>query len=123
MPPLEEPKKNFQSCFFGKLQKKSYPPSTNSSATKPLELVYGDIYETITPSTLRGSRYYLLLIEDFFILTWIDMLKSKSNAFQSFKNFKKLIEKDKETKIKCFKKNHCGELMFEEFISFVMSKV
>ena len=93
MPPLEEPMEVCQSCVDGKHHRNSFPSSINFKATKPLELVYGDIRGPITPSTLGGSRYFLLLIDDYSRLIWVSMLKKKSEAFQASRSSKNLLRR------------------------------
>ena len=63
--PLEEDMEACWSCIAGKQRMNSFPSSVNFRATKPLKLVYGDIFGPITPSTLEGSSYFLLLIDDY----------------------------------------------------------
>ena len=65
IPPLQEDMEVCWSCIAGKQRKNSFPSSVNFRAHKPLKLVYVDIFGPITPSTLEGSRYFLLLIDDY----------------------------------------------------------
>ena len=118
MPSLQEPMQVCRSCISRKHQRSFFPSSSRYRSTKHRELVYGDICGPITPSTLGGSRYFFLLIDDYSRLIWVSMLKNKSEAFQVFKNFKELEEKEKETKIKCFRTDRGGEFMSEEFVNF-----
>ena len=50
----------------------------------PLELVHGDICISISPATLGGSMYFLLLVDDYSRVMWVAMIKNKSESFQAF---------------------------------------
>ena len=69
------------------------------------------------PSTLGGS-WSFLRIDDFSRLIWVSILKSMSKVFQALKRFKELVERDKETNIKCFWIDRSSEFMYEENMKF-----
>jgi hypothetical protein len=39
-----------------------------------------------------GEHYFMLVIDDLSILTWVAFLRKKSDAFEKFKRFKALAE-------------------------------
>lgn len=57
----------------------------------------------------------MLLIDDFTRMTWVCLLKKKSEAFRYFKIFKELVENETEQKIKCLRSNNGGEFTSKEF--------
>ena len=63
------PSQLYRNCVSEKHHRTPYP-----QATEPLELIYADICGPISPPTLGGSQYFLI-IDDFFILTWVAMLQ------------------------------------------------
>ena len=46
--------------------------------------------------------YFLLLVDDFTYLVLILKLKGKIEAFNAFKKFRILVEKESKEKLKCF---------------------
>ena len=74
LPPISIPNKLCRNCIAGKHHRTSFPKNSAFRATEPLELIHMDIYGPISPSTLGGSRYFLLIIDDFFRLIWVAML-------------------------------------------------
>ena len=98
------------------------PFSKTSSfrATEPLELIHTDICGPISPPTLGGSRYFLLIIDDFSRLTCVAILQCKSDAFEAFKHFKILAETEKGVKIKTLRSNRGGEFTSEEFSKYCL---
>ena len=67
-----------------------------------------DICGPLTPTTLGGSRYFLLIIDDFSRLTWVSMLQCKSDAFEAFTHFKSLAETEKGVKVKTLRSDRGG---------------
>lgn len=64
-----------------------------------LELIHGDLCGPITPSTSGGNRYVFVLIDDFSRYMWTILLKEKGEAFEKFKSYKAVVEKEAEEKI------------------------
>ena len=90
--PFMIPRKLCRSCVAGKHHRNSFLKKSSFRATEPLELIHIDICGPITPTTLGGSRYFLLIIDDFSRLTWVSMLQCKFDAFEAFKHFKNLAQ-------------------------------
>jgi hypothetical protein len=57
----------------------------------------------------------MLLIDDYSRMTWVTFLKEKSEAFEKFKAFKALVEKETDLKIKCLRSDRGGEFISNEF--------
>ncbi|KAG7598736.1 Integrase catalytic core [Arabidopsis suecica] len=106
------------SCLLGKQTRKMFPQATTYRATKKLELIHGDLCGPITPSTSAGNRYVFVLIDDYSRYMWTILLKEKSDAFCKFKNFKILVERESEEKIRTFRTDRGGEFVSLEFNSF-----
>ena len=92
---------------------KDFLPST-------LELIHTNICGPISPATLGGSRYFLLIIDDFSRLTWVAMLQCKSDVFEAFKCFKNLVETEKGMKIKTLRSDRGGEFTSNEFSKYCL---
>ena len=71
-------------------------------ATKPLELLHGDLCGTITPPTPENNRYVFVLIDDFSRYMWTILMKEKSEAFDRSTRFKESVEKKTDSTIKTF---------------------
>ena len=81
------------SCQQAKSHQLPYPVSTNVS-TKALQDVWGP-----APSSVGRHTYYVSFIDDYSKLTWIYLLKKRSDVFQVFQNFQALVERQFDTKI------------------------
>jgi len=81
-------------------------------------LVHGDLCGPITPPSLAGNRYIFVLIDDSSRYMWTYLLKEKSKAFETFINFKALIEKETGDVIKVLRTDRGGEFTSTEFNRF-----
>ena len=121
LPQIEVPDQLCRSCVAGKHHRSSFPKASQFRASKPLELVYMDICGPISPSTLGGTRYFLLIVDDFSRLMWVSMLKLKFDALTEFKHFKALAEAEQDTHIKCLRSDRGEEFTLEAFANFCTS--
>ena len=118
LPKLEIPENICRDCIASKQHRSPFPSTASYRASMPLELVHGDICGPISPATLRGSKYFLLLVDDYSRLMWVAMIKNKSEAFQAFVKFKNLAKAEKGMKIGCLRTDQGGEftsLIFQSF--------
>ena len=100
-----------------------FPKATKFRASKPLELVYADIYGPITPSTINRGKYFLLIVNDFSRMMWMAILKYKSEAFGASKKFKTLVDSESNgALIKCLRTDCGGEFTSEEFLKWCKEK-
>ena len=118
LPKLEIPENICRDCIASKQHRSPFPSIASYRASRPLELVHGDICGPISPATLGGSKYFLLLVDDYSRLMWVAMIKNKSEAFQAFVKFKNLAEAEKGMKIGCLRTDQRGEFTSSIFSNF-----
>ena len=118
LPKLEIPENICRDCIARKQHRSPFPSLASYRASRPLELVHGDICGPILLATLGGSKYFLLLVDDYSRLMWVAMIKKKSKAFQAFVKFKNLAEAEKEMKIRCLRTDQRGEFTSSIFSKF-----
>ena len=118
---IKVPNKLFKDCVAGKHHRTPFPMTSRYRASEPLELVYDDSCGPISPPTLGGSSYFLLVIDDYSRLTWVAMLQQKSDAFEAFKSLKTLAETKKGVKIKALRSHRGGEFTSTDFSSYCLS--
>jgi transposase InsO family protein len=91
-----------EGCIEGKQHRKPFPSDGGMRATKPLEIVHSDVCGPMRTTSLGGARYFVPYIDDFSRKVWVYLLKSKMECLEKFKEFKALVEKQSEYKIKVF---------------------
>ncbi|KAM1079012.1 hypothetical protein ACFX2B_013622 [Malus domestica] len=106
-------------CALGKCSRLPFV-STSCTTSKPLELVHTDVWGPAPVSSLNGSRYYVLFVDDYTKYTWFFPLKYKSDVFSVFVQFKTLVENFLCTKLIALRSDAGGEFMSTSFSQFLV---
>jgi len=88
-------------CLYGKMHNLPFPKSQFTAFT-PFELVHSDLWGPAPMNSIYGFKYDVLFIDHFTSFTWIYLLKSKSEVFTKFVQFKAMIENQFSAQIKTF---------------------
>jgi hypothetical protein len=83
--------------------------SKEYSRTRPLEIVHTDLVGPTTTKSLKGEKYFMLLVDDYTRMTVVFFLKNKSEAFEKFKIYKEMVENEMDSRIKCLRYDNGGE--------------
>jgi len=121
LPELQEIEAKCKDCMFGKQHREAIPKKAQWRASEKLELIHSNLCGPIKPSSNSGSRYFMTFTDDFSRKTLIYILKDKSRAFETFKVFKMLVEKEYKCLIKCLRSYRGGEYTSIEFNEFCSS--
>lgn len=70
------------------------------STTRPLELVHIDLCGLTRTRALNGEKYFMLLVDDLSRMTWITFFQDRSQSFERFKIYRKMVEKESGYKLK-----------------------
>nr|GEW52886.1 retrovirus-related Pol polyprotein from transposon TNT 1-94 [Tanacetum cinerariifolium] len=71
----------------------SFLVGKSKRATDLLELVHADLCGPMRIESLRGSKYFLLFIDDYSRIIQVKFLQLNSETFRNFNKFKALVEK------------------------------
>ena len=99
-----------------------FPRQSTYRAEKPLELLHADICGPISPCTLAGNKYFLLIVDNSTRWMWLYMLEAKSDAFEAFKKFKFLMENKTEYKIRRFRRIEVVSSYLQSSLNFAKKK-
>lgn len=105
------------SCQLGKGKKQPFSASTRVSIS-PLQLIHTDIW-TSPVSSITGFKYFVVFIDDYSRYTWIYPLHHKSVTFNTFVNYKTLVENQFSTTIKQLQSDGGGEYTSLQFQTFL----
>jgi hypothetical protein len=75
-------------------------PNSDRKSKGVLDIMHSYVCVPMLLASLSGYVYYVSFIDDYSCKNWIYLLKSKNEVFGKFKEFKALVEKLKERKIK-----------------------
>lgn len=83
-----------EACLYGKMARMPFPtlPAT-SRAAEVLDIIHSDIMGPMEVPSISGARYILLFVDDRTRHNHCYILKQKSEALQSFKDYQALVEK------------------------------
>jgi hypothetical protein len=104
-------------CALGKFAKALFPNNDSKSAGI-LDLVHKDVCGPMPRKSLSGCEYYLTFIDDYSRNTWIYFLKSKSEVFTRFQEFRALVENQSGKRIKVLQLDNRGEYSSRQFVEF-----
>jgi hypothetical protein len=96
-------------CILGKYTKTAFP-SSDSRAAGILDLIHSDVCGPMSLTSLTGSLYYVVFIDDFSQKSWI--------FFCWFQEFKALVENQTGKKIRVLRWDNGGEYTSKEFMDF-----
>jgi hypothetical protein len=99
----------------GKQRRSPFPAQARRRANGVLELVHGDICGPITPTTLSGNRYFLLLVDDMSRYMWLCLLAGKDQAPAAIQRFKAAAELESGRELKVLRTDRGGEFTSVEF--------
>jgi transposase InsO family protein len=104
-------------CTLGKHTKTVFP-NCDSRSAGVLDLIHTNVCGPMSRVSLSGCEYYVTFIDDHSRKTWIYFLKTKSEVFKRFQEFKALVENQTGRKIKVLWSNNGGEYTSIEFADF-----
>ena len=102
MPPIDHVQEYCDGCALGKQHRAPFPQVATYQAEKGLELVHTDLCGPITPTTPGGSKYFLLVVDDYSRYMWLELLKSKDEAFDCFRKVQIMAEAEGKCKLRAF---------------------
>ena len=80
-----------------------------SHALSSFDLIHSDVWAPSPISTLNGSRYFVIFMDDFSRYTWIYLFKNRFELYQIYRDFTKMIETQFSKPIKVFKSDNAQE--------------
>jgi len=105
-------------CQKVKIMKSSFKAKDNVSTSRPLELLHIDLFGPVNTASLYGSKYGLVIVDDYIRWTWVKFLRIKDNAYDVFSNFCTQIQSEKEMEILKVRSDHGCEFENESFETF-----
>ena len=92
-------------CVHGKNHRQPFPQSSGRKTNQPLELVHSDICGKIGSKSLSGGTHHV----------WVYIMKSKSEVFRLFIDWKTMVENVSGRKVKTLRTDNGGEYTSREF--------
>jgi transposase InsO family protein len=74
-------------CQAGKQVGAHHPHKNIITTDKPLELLHMDLFDPIAYISIGGSKYCLVIVDDYSRFTWVFFLQEKSQTQETLKGF------------------------------------
>ncbi|KAK4390759.1 Retrovirus-related Pol polyprotein from transposon RE2 [Sesamum angolense] len=78
--PIDSARLECESCELGKHHRASFPPRVEKRSPSPFTLVHSDIWGPCRFESLRGFRYFITFVDDYSRMTWVYLLKDRSQV-------------------------------------------
>jgi len=104
--------------FQQKIVKTSFKSKGIVSTSRPLELLHIDLFGPVSTASIYGSKYGLVIVDDYSRWSWVKFLKSKDDSYDVFSEFYIQIQSEKELKFLKVRSDHGGEFENEPFEIF-----
>ena len=90
------------SCQLGK--QPALPFNTSESiSTDIFDLIHSDVWGPSSVSSIGGSQYFVVFVDDYSRYSWIFNMKHRSELLQVYSNFAKMVETQFSKRIKIFR--------------------
>ena len=107
-------------CEFAKHKRVSFFPSNNKSLF-PFHLMHSDVWGPSRVTNLSGARWFVTFIDDCTRVTWVFLMKQKSDVVHIFPTFHNMIKTQFGVGIKRVRTDN-GREYFNQILSPVLNK-
>jgi hypothetical protein len=73
---------------------------------RPLELLHMDLFSPIAYISINGSKYCIVIVNDYSRLTWVFFLQEKSQTQETLKRFLRWAQNEFGLRIKKIRRNN-----------------
>jgi hypothetical protein len=87
-------------CQAGKQVGSTHQSKNVMTTSRPLELLHMDLFGPVAYLNIRGSKYGLVILDDFSHFTWVFFLQDKSETQGTLKRFLRRAQNEFELKVK-----------------------
>jgi transposase InsO family protein len=97
----------------------THPSKNVMTTSRPLELLYMDLFGSVAYLSNGGSKYGLVIVDDFSRFTWLFFLQDKTETQGTLKRFLRRAQNEFELKVKKIRSDIGSEfknLQVEEFL-------
>lgn len=111
-----------EACIQGKTGRLPSPPTPDTQASRPLEVLHIDIWGPASVTSKGGMHYFLTIYDDYSHRISLTLMRAKSEALQGFKNFVSHAENQTGHKVKYVRSDRGGEFTSSAFERFIKEK-
>uniref|UniRef100_A0A2N9H3N1 Integrase catalytic domain-containing protein n=1 Tax=Fagus sylvatica TaxID=28930 RepID=A0A2N9H3N1_FAGSY len=113
---------NCETCELSKHHRATFKLRNDEPCLHPFELVHSDVWGPARTTGLCGARYFVTFIDDHSRLTWVYVLKDRSQLFATFQSFYAEISNQFNAKLLAFRTDNAREYTESSFQEFLTSR-
>ena len=87
-----------------------------------MELVHSDVCGPLSSESLGGAKYFVTFIDARTHYTWVYFLKSRDEVFSKFLEWKSLVERMSDYRLKTLRTDNGGEYTSGEFSKYLRTE-
>jgi transposase InsO family protein len=109
----------YAACQVGKQVGTNHPSKNVMTTSRPLEFLHMDLFRPVAYLSIGGSKYGLVIVDDFSCFTWVFFLQDKSETQGTLKRFLRRAQNEFEVKVKKIRSDNGSEfknLKVEEYL-------
>jgi hypothetical protein len=106
-------------CQTGKQVGIHHPHKNIMTSYRPLELLHMDLFGPIAYISIGGSKYCLVIVDDYFHFTWVFFLQEKSQTQETLKRFLRRAQNEFGLRIKKIRSDNGTEFKNSQIEGFL----
>ena len=106
-------------CLEEKHQRRKFPTDRGKRSGELLGLIHSDVCGKMNAKSLSGGEYFLTFIDDKSRYVWVYILTHKDDVFPCFLEWKALVERSTNQKLKALRTDNGGKFMSTEFQTYL----
>jgi transposase InsO family protein len=106
-------------CQAGKQVRVHHPHKNIMTTDRPLELLHMDLFGSIAYISIDGSKYCLVIVDDYSRFTWVFFLQEKSQTQETLKRFLRWAQNEFGLEIKKIRSDNGTKLKNSQIEGFL----
>jgi transposase InsO family protein len=106
-------------CQAGKQVGSHHPHKNIMTTDRPLELLHMDLFGLIAYISIGGSKYCLVIVDDYSRFTWVFFLQEKSQTQETLKGFLRRAQNEFGLRIKKIRSDNGTEFKNSQIEGFI----
>ena len=110
-----------ETCILAKNKRNIFPQSDFVSVL-PFDLVHTDVWGPAPTKTHNGMRWFISFIDDYSRVTWIFLMRQKSEVSCVIRNFLAMVQTQFQKTVKVLRSDNGGEYVSNDLKQFFNEK-
>jgi hypothetical protein len=106
-------------CQVGKQVRVHHPHKNITTTDRPLKLLHMDLFGPIAYISINGSKYYLVIMDDYSRFTWVFFLQEKSQTQETLQGFLRRAQNEFVLRIKKIRSDNGTEFNNSQIEGFL----